>query len=138
MKSLIATSAVLILLVIFPLQTVLDQINHKKLRDFDEIVHNACEQARTDGRFTPENIENIKKSVTAKFHDISEGDISINVTTEMKYRLDEDDEREHINYEIKVPLKKIVAGNLILGISDADNQVVYTQKGYVLSEVPMP
>jgi hypothetical protein len=74
----------------------------------------------------------------AKFPDVSQGEIVINVTTDMKYRVDQDDVREHISYDIEVPLKKIVSANIFLGIPDSANQAVYIQSGYVLSEVPSP
>ena len=134
MKTFIVTLAAIILLMVFPMQNVLDIVNSHKIERFDEIVYSACQKARTDGRFTESNISQMKDSILAEFPDISEDEIIIEVTTSMKYKRFEFDSRETINYKIGVPIKKIVSLGKILGIKDEDNRTDYVMEGYVLSE----
>ena len=134
MKTFIVTLAAIILLMVFPMQNVLDIVNSHKIERFDEIVYSACQKARTDGRFTESNILQMKDSILAEFPDVSEDEIIIDVTTSMKYKRFEFDSRETINYKISVPIKKIVSMGKILGIKDEDNRFNYVMEGYVLSE----
>jgi hypothetical protein len=114
---------------------VQDIVNSHKIERFDEIVYSATQKARTDGRFTPSNISDMKGKILAVFPEVAEDELIVNVTTTIKYKRFDFDSRETIDYEIGVPIKKIVSLNKILGIADADNRIDYTIKGYVLSEV---
>jgi uncharacterized protein YkvS len=134
MKTFIVTVAAIILLMVFPMQIVQDIVNSHKIERFDEIVYSACQKARTDGRFTESNISEMKDNILAEFPDVSEDEIIIDVTTSMKYKRFEFDERETINYKIGVPIKKIISLGKILGIKDEDNRTDYVMEGYVLSE----
>ena len=134
MKTFIVTVAAIILLMVFPMQNVLDIVNSHKIERFDEIVYTACQKARTDGRFTESNISEMQDNILTEFPDISEDEIIIDVTTSMKYKRFEFDSRETINYKIGVPIKKIVSLGKILGIKDEDNRTDYVMEGYVLSE----
>jgi uncharacterized protein YkvS len=134
MKTFIVTIASLLILMIFPMQNVMDIVNNHKIERLDEVVYVACQKARTDGRFTDSNIMELKNNILAIFKDVSEEEITIDVTTTMKYKRFEFDDRETINYRIVVPIKKIINVNKILGISDERNRADYEIKGYVLSE----
>ena len=135
MKTFIVTIAAIVLLMVFPMQNVQDIVNSHKIERFDEIVYSASQKARTDGRFTPSNISDMKGKILAVFPEVAEDELIVNVTTSVKYKRFEFDSRETIDYEIGVPIKKIVSLNKILGIADADNRTDYTIEGYVLSEV---
>jgi len=134
-KTFIVTIAAIVLLMVFPMQNVLDIVNSHKIERFDEIVYSATQKARTDGRFTPYNISDMKGKILEVFPEVGEDELIINVTTSIKYKRFEFDSRELINYEIGVPIKKIVSLNRILGIADGDNKTDYIMSGYVLSEV---
>ena len=134
MKTFIVTLAAIILLMVFPMQNVLDIVNSHKIERFDEIVYSACQKARTDGRFTESNISEMKDSILAEFPDVSKDEIIIEATTSMKYKRFELDSRETINYKIGIPIKKIVSMGKILGIKDEENRCDYVMEGYVLSE----
>jgi len=134
MKTFIVTIAAIILLMVFPMQNVQDIVNSHKIERFDEIVYTACQKARTDGRFTESNISQMKNDILAEFPDISEDEIIIEVTESMKYKRFEFDSREAINYEIGIPIKKIVNLGKFLGIKDEENRYCYIMEGYVLSE----
>jgi len=135
MKTFIVTVAAIILLMVFPMQVVQDIVNTHRIERFDEIVYTATQKARTAGRFTPGIISEMKDNILNVFPTISEGEITVDVTTSMKYKKFEFDDRETIDYEIGVPIQKIVSLNKILGILDENNSTVYTISGYVLSEV---
>ncbi|MBC8386608.1 MAG: hypothetical protein H8E13_00960 [Actinobacteria bacterium] len=135
MKTFIVTVAAIVLLMVFPMQNVQDIVNSHKIERFDEIVYSATQKARTDGRFTSSNISEMKGKILEVFPEVAEDELIINVTTLLKYKKFEFDSREAINYEIGVPIKKIVSLNRIIGITDADNRTDYIIKGYVLSEV---
>jgi len=135
MKTFIVTVAAIILLMVFPMQVVQDIVNTHRIERFDEIVYTATQKARTAGRFTPDIISEMKDNILNVFPTISEGEITVDVTTSMKYKKFEFDDRETIDYEIGVPIQKIVSLNKILGILDENNSTVYTISGYVLSEV---
>ena len=135
MKTFIVTIAAIVLLMVFPMQNVQDIVNSHKIERFDEIVYSASQKARTDGRFTPSNISDMKGKILAVFPEVAEDELIVNVTTSVKYKRFDFDSRETIDYEIGAPIKKIVSLNKILGIADADNRTDYTIEGYVLSEV---
>ncbi len=135
MKTFIVTIAATILLMVFPMQNVQDIVNSHKIERFDEIVYCATQKARTDGRFTPSNISDMKGKILEVFPEVAEDELIVNVTTTIKYKKFEFDSREAIFYEIGVPIKKIVSLNNILGIADEDNRTDYIIEGYVLSEV---
>lgn len=138
MKNFIAGLAVLLLLLIFPLQSALELINDQRENRFDEIVYSSVQTARTDGYFKQSNIDKLRADLKAAFRDLTDGDITINVTTTPKYRLNVYDERELINYDISIPVRKAFVAPALLGISDADNQYICEKKGFVTSEVLMP
>ena len=135
MKTFIVTIAAVVLPMVFPMQNVQDIVNSHKIERFDEIVYTATQKARTDGCFTPSNISEMKNKILEVFPEVTEDELIANVTTTMKYKKFEFDSREVISYEIRVPIKKIVSLNNILGIADEDNKTNYIIKGYVLSEV---
>lgn len=135
MKTFIVTIAAIVLLMVFPMQNVQDIVNSHKIERFDEIVYSASQKARTDGRFTPSNISDMKGKILAVFPEVAEDELIVNVTTSVKYKRFDFDSRETIDYEIGVPIKKIVSLSKILGIADADNRTDYIIEGYVLSEV---
>ena len=135
MKTFIVTIAAVVLLMVFPMQNVQDIVNSHKIERFDEIVYSATQRARTDGYFTSSNISQMKGQILEVFPEVTEEELTVNVTTTIKYKKFEFDSREVINYEIGVPIKKIVSLNKILGIADEDNRTEYIIKGYVLSEV---
>lgn len=135
MKTFIVTLAVVALLLVFPLQNVLDIVNGYRINRFDDIVHRSAQMARLDGYFTETNIDELKSNIIGNFPGIGEDDIVLNLETNLKVRTDVFDERELIHYEISVPIKKVIAAGLFLGIPESENMVVYTKKGYVLSEV---
>ena len=138
MKQLIIMSAVMILLMLFPLQYALEQKNYYEISQFQKIVYNAKEQAISAGYFTDAIINDLKANIVAEFKDVEEGELIIEVTKTPKYRTDIFDQREMIYYKIGVPIHKLIAGNRFLGISDEENASYYIIESYAASELVRP
>lgn len=138
MKNFMTGAAILILLLIFPLQNVQDQINQNRINKFSSIVYLATQTARVDGYFKQDNTSKLKADLMAAFPDLSEADIYIDVTTTPKYRTDAFDSREAIFYDIRIPVRKIIASPGFFGLSESENQYVSKRSGFILSEVNKP
>jgi hypothetical protein len=138
MKNFIAGAAMLILLIVFPVQTSLEIINEARISKFSNIVYVATQTARTDGYFKQSNIDKMKSELLSAFPDLSPEEIYMVVTTTPKYRTDIYDNRETINYDIRIPIRRIIAAPGLFGISEADNQYMTKKTGFVLSEVLRP
>ncbi len=134
MKEYIVGLAVFLILIFFPLQWSINQINHYKIQTANNIVYNAAQKARTDGYFKQTNIDEMRSQLFTKLK-IEPERIRINVTTTPKYRLDSFDEREMIFFEVGIPIDKVIAANLFYGISDEDNRYEYIIRGEVPSEL---
>lgn len=135
MKNIITLSAVIIVLMIFPLQYAMEQHNNHNLSMLQVYVNNAKEKAKIAGYFTPEIIDELKTNLLNVFDNLNEADIIINVTTTPKYRKNVYDERELIHYRIEVPIKKVLATPTFWGLSEADNQYKYVIENYTTSEL---
>lgn len=138
MKNFLAGLAIILLLIVFPMQSVLEISNERRLQKFSDIVYEAAQTARLDGYFKQETIDRLKQDLLKEFPDLSESDIYINVTTTRKYRTYVFDDREAINYDIRIPIRKIVAVPAFWGISDSDNKTTAVRSSFVLSEVLAP
>lgn len=137
MKEFIVGISVLLILMFFPLQWVLNQVNHYKIQSVNNIVHNSAQKARIDGYFKESTINEMKSNL-ANALAIDESRIEVNVTTTPKYRFDSFDYREMIAYEVIVPIDSVMAMNRLFGITDEDNRYQYTVKGEVPSELLAP
>ena len=135
MKEFLAIIAIIMILLYFPLQNVLDVANHNRINSLHQIVHSASQKARIEGKFTNEIVQEMTSNIKSKFSNISESEIDISVTSNTVYRLPEFDEKNVIKYKISVPIKKLLAMNGFLGVSDEENKTMYTVEGYVLSEL---
>lgn len=138
MKNFLAGIAIVMLIIIFPLQGLLDFINNYRSQAFTDAVNQAAKTARLDGYFRQETIDKLKSDLKKAYPDLLDSDIYIDVTTSRKYRTYVFDERETINYDIRVPIKKIVVAPAFWGITESDNRAVAQRKSFVLSEVWAP
>ncbi len=138
MKQLIVMSAVIVLLLLFPLQYALEQRNYYDIGQFQKYVYNAKEAARVKGYFTDQIIDELKAHLLTEFEEIQESEIVIEVTRAPKFRTNTFDEREMIYYKIGIPLKKLIAANALLGISDEENRTYYFIESYAPSELVLP
>jgi hypothetical protein len=130
MKQLIIMSALLILLLTFPMQYTLEQRNHHDISQLQTFVHNAKEQAKQEGYFTDAIIEDLKDNITTSFKDVEEDEIVIDVTDVS----DRKERGELIYYKIGVPIKQLIAVNEFWGIDEADNSMIYYIENHTTSE----
>lgn len=138
MKDAIVACSIILILLIFPLQDMRNTVINRRLEAFDTVVHNSVNIARSDGYFTPQNISSLQNRLTEIFPDAA-AEISISVTTSPKYRSNEFDDRELINYDISVPVKNVILMGGFLGMNPADNMFTYRKKSFVPSErLPLP
>lgn len=98
------------------------------------IVFNAAQEARAKGYFTNEIVDNMKSKINQAFPEIRPEEVVVNVTTTPKYRLDHFDSREMIDFDVRVPIDKILALSSFYNIPDSDNRFMYPVKGQVPSE----
>jgi hypothetical protein len=139
MKEFIVIIAAIMLLMVFVMQYSIQQVNDYKLNAFQQHVYVAKEKAKLSGMFTTEIKNELVNSICDTFKDISESEIIIDVTDDVKkYRTNEFDERELIHYRIGVPINKIIAAAKFFGISDEHNKGYYIIEGETTSELIMP
>ena len=132
MEKFIALCICLPLLVVFIPQYGLQTKNNEMISRAEVIVDAAKEEAKQEGYFTTDIINQMESS----FEDmgVESGELVINVTTTPKYRVNSFDDREMIEYEIGIPIEKKIAANDFFGITDADNKTVYYFEGSFASE----
>jgi hypothetical protein len=133
MKQLIVLMAVLPILLIFLFQYALDQKNNDRIGRLQEFVYQAKEEAKQEGCFTAEIQEELVERIGNSF-DIQESEIVLDLEKVPQYRTSEFDDRELIHYRVSVPIKKIMAGNGLFGLSDEENRGMYTIESWTASE----
>lgn len=137
MKEFISGIAILLLLLIFPIQAQTDTINAFKINNLNEIVYNSIEQARFDGYFTPDNVMQLKDKLAVVF-DVDPDQVVFEGTTTIKYRTSNYDEREKIEYKISVPFGTLISSAKFLDIDEDVNNKTIVKSGFVFSEVLKP
>lgn len=133
MKQLIVLMGVLPIMLIFLFQYTLDQKNNDNISRFQEIVYQHKEQAKQEGCFTSDIREEMVGEIEATFG-ITEAEMELVLEDVPQYRTSIFDKRELIYYKISVPIEKIMAGNRFFGISDKENQGMYTIESWTASE----
>ncbi|MGN0710633.1 MAG: hypothetical protein ACI4LO_02645 [Anaerovoracaceae bacterium] len=113
-------------------QYALQTVNDAKMDRVESIVNISKEKARQEGYFTAEMIAQLKSDIEKV--GFNSEDIKIEATEVPKYRTNSFDEREMIEYDVKVKIDKIIAGNKIFGISDEENTKWISFRGTVASE----
>lgn len=117
----------------FMMQFAAQQNLDYRIQLINETVHNACEKAKTEGRFTEENIEALKDSL-AGISECSAENVKISVSEDTKYRTGMFDEREMIEYHVAVPVNGVMAMPGLFGISDEENSMIYIIENEIASE----
>jgi septum formation topological specificity factor MinE len=126
-------AAILPILMVFVMQFAVEQQNQGRIAALQEMVYSAKEQAKQEGRFTPAMKTELGRNI-AKYFELDESEVVIEADSQIRYRRNRFDERELISYAVKVPIKKIMAGNRMMGISDEDNTGLYVIRGETASE----
>lgn len=117
----------------FMMQFAAQQNLDYRIQLINETVHNACEKAKTEGRFTEENIETLKDSL-AGISECSAENVKISVSEDTKYRTGMFDEREMIEYHVAVPVNGVMAMPGLFGISEEENSMIYIIENEIASE----
>lgn len=138
MKEFLILCVIIPLLLFFPIQFTVNQINHHRMTTVQNIVYKSAKVAQQDGYFTNENINQMKADLASAFPSVNQSQIIVNCTLTPKYRKDAFDEREMIDYDVQIPIDQILAMPQFFGVSDADNKFMYPVKGQVPSERLLP
>ena len=140
MKQVIVLAAVLPLLLVFFLQFACEQQSSSNIAMLSDIVYAAKEEARQQGCFT-ESIKSRMTETICKKLGVSEGDVTIEATDRVKYRINSADgmsedeiERGMIYYKVTAPVGKLMAGRSLFGLKEKDNTYYYTVEGRAASE----
>lgn len=119
MKQFIVLTAVIPILMIFVMQIGYDQKTNYAIGIVHDVVYVAKEQAKEEGSFTWEIQERLVRDLGKRLG-ISIDEIVVICR----------EEGDILFYRVEVPMKDIVAGRKLLGISAKDNQYVYVIDSY--------
>lgn len=133
MKGFIVVIASFLIMWFFPLQFAVDTYNNHQRETFNNIVKPYIKEARKEGYFTPDIINNMRQSIEDKLY-INQAEILVTATTSPRYRKPYYDENEMIYYKIEIPINKIMAMPSYFGIDEENNRYLYPIEGFVSSE----
>lgn len=123
MKDMITTIASIMILMIFVLQFVTNQITYTRLTGAGSFVKQFERAAAETGEVSAENIQGLRKNAAQALDCLPE-EIRVNV---------QGTESGAYAYDVRVPLKNIIGAAKMLGISEEENRVEYHFKGVVLA-----
>lgn len=115
MKDMITTIASIMILMIFVLQFVTNQITYTKLAGSGSYVKQFEHIAVEAGEVSAENIQNLRRNAAQVLNCLPD-EIHIDV---------KEAESETYVYDVRVPLKNIIGAAKMLGISEEENRVEY-------------
>ena len=111
MKDFIVLCAILPILLVLILAHGLIVKNTAIEQDVREYVYSSVQAAKQDGRFSDENIDNLKEKIAARTG-LEEDEVIIEADSVPKYRVNEFNDLELIHYRVEVPIKKIIPVNI--------------------------
>lgn len=138
MKDFITTIASLMLLMIFLLQFVTNQSIYTKLVGAEYAVREFRITAEEKGELSATEIRRLKER-TAELMGCAAEEVSVTLDEERKSSVgtaadDAENEAATFSYEVKMPLRGLIAAADFLGISAEENQAVYSSKGMIRIE----
>ena len=86
--------------------------------------------------FTPEMVDDLRMAISERL-EIEPQEVQISATGTPQYRTNEFEETQRrgiIRYRIEVPMKQLMAGGSLFGISKEANQGTYVIEGIMASE----
>ena len=122
MKQFIVLTAVLPILMIFVMQVGYDQKTSHRISIVHDVVYVAKEQAKEEGSFTWEIQERLRRNLNVR--------IGVPLDEIVIICRQEDD---ILFYRVEMPMKNVVAGSKLLGISEKDNQYMYVIDSYTIA-----
>ena len=132
MDKYIAAVLCIPLLLIFIAQYAVQVTNNYVLGNSNVIIEEAKEEAKQEGAFTSEIIDDMIADFAEIGVTVERSDIV--VSSDKKYRTNRYDERELIEYEITVPIGKKIATGGWFGLSEDENLFRKTYHGQIASE----
>lgn len=133
MKSYIVGAGMLLILLFFIFQWVSNENAYYKRTMLVNIVESHAQQARMEGYFTPEIKEALTKEIVEKTKTPA-SEVIVNVTETKVCTRETFDQSQQISYEVKVPIRNIVAMANFLNIDESDNMYWFPLVGKVSSE----
>lgn len=121
MKDMITTIASIMILMIFVLQFVANQITYTKLIGAGSFVKQFERAAIETGEVSTESIQNLRKNAAQVLNCLPD-EIRVDVG---------EAESGAYAYDVGVPLKNIIGASKMLGISEEENRAEYHFKGVV-------
>lgn len=132
MKQFIVLMAVLPILLLFLMQFSMDQRNSQRLGRIQDLIYISKESARQEGYFSLELKEKLREDLS-RTAGVAPEEIVIECDDIIKYRYNSGEDRL-IYYRIEVPIKKVMAGSRIFGITEEENGYTYVIDSYTASE----
>jgi len=127
MKNLITTIASVMIMMVFLLQFINNQVLHNKIMNIDRSVNCFKEIAKQEGRLSDIREEELKTMIS-KYVDCDESEIAVMADDKVRGR------GEVINLKVEIPLKNLIAANEVFGIDDDSNSGIYCCNLYTTSE----
>lgn len=121
MKQIIVMMGILPILIAFSMNQFVNNQNSIKEMEVRETIYTAVQVAKIEGCFTKTNTDELVEKI-AKIMNLDEDEIIIDADSVPRYKTNVYNETELIRYRIVVPVKQIIGGNRMFGISDKDNQ----------------
>lgn len=122
MKQFIVLTAILPIMMALIMQTGQDQKNNLAINIIHDMVYVAKEKAKDEGRFTWEIQDRLRQDLS-RLLKVPEEEVVIYCR----------EEGDILFYRIEVPIKNVVAGNRLFGISDNENQYMYVIDSYTIA-----
>lgn len=133
MKSYIVGASMLLILLFFVFQWVSNENAHAKRLLFTNIVEHHAQQARMEGYFTPEIKQELVEEIMEKTN-TQESEIEVNVTETLMCTRETFDQSQQIQYDVRIPIKNVVAMANFFDIEEEDNMYWFPLVGKVSSE----
>lgn len=133
MKDFIVLLGILPIALVLVLQLGVTAENHYDMVAVSKQVAYYAEEARYDGQFTAEKQEKLKENI-ADILECEKNEVVITCPADVKYKASHFDNSGKIEYKVKAPIKHIIAGAGLFGISADENKGVVVKEGYVMSE----
>jgi len=133
MKQFIVFLAIFPLMMAFVVQFTLQQNMDLRLELVNEAVYDAKETAKINGYFSDDEVEALRNTLS-EIAGCDPGEVSVDVSEDIKYRKGEFDEREMISYSISLPVGRIMAFPSFAGVEEDENIAVYTMEDEFPSE----
>ena len=118
MKNLITTIASMIIMMIFLLQFINNQVLHNKIMNIDRSINCFKEIAKQEG-YLSDIREDELKCMISKYADCDKSEIKVIADKSKKVR------GEIIDLKLEIPIKNLIAANEILGIDEQNNSGIY-------------